>query len=201
LEREDWNRRYLDREHEHEPPAEPNRFVFAELAALAPGRALDLGCGMGRNAVWLAEGGWDVTAVDFSDVAVRRARRLAARRGVRVEWLRADLRNYAPPEGAFDLVLLAYVHLPREERRLVLRRAAAALAPGGTLLAVGHDLRNLTEGWGGPSNPDVLYTPDDLVADLEGLAIERAERVTRTVETDEGEAEAVDALVRAQRPA
>ena len=180
MEREDWNRRYLDRE--HEPAAEPNRFVFAELAALAPGRALDLGCGMGRNAVWLAEGGWDVTAVDFSDVAVRRARRLAARRGVRVEWLLADLRDYAPPEGAFDLVLLAYVHLPREERRLVLRRAAAALAPGGTLLVV-------------------LYTPDDLVADLEGLAIERAERVTRTVETDEGEAEAVDALVRAQRPA
>ena len=197
MEREDWNRRYLDRE--HEPPAEPNRFVLAELAALAPGRALDLGCGMGRNAVWLAEGGWDVTAVDFSDVAVRRARRLAARRGVRVEWLRADLRDYAPPEGAFDLVLLAYVHLPRVERRLVLRRAAAALAPGGTLLAVGHDLRNLTEGWGGPSNPDVLYTPDDLVADLEGLGIQRAERVTRTVETDEGEAEAVDALVRARR--
>lgn len=168
---------------------------------MGPGQALDLGCGAGRNAVWLAERSWNVTAVDFSQAGLAKARRLAESRGVRVEWLLADLLDYRPPADAFDLVLVLYVHLPGEERRLVLGRAAAALAPGGTLLVVGHDLSNLSEGYGGPRNPEVLFTPEDLAPELPGLVIERAERVRRPIPADGGEVEAIDALVRATRPA
>ena len=170
---------------------------MAEIEAMRPGRALDLACGAGRNAVWLAEHGWLVTAVDFSEVALAQARERARRRGVDVEWVAADLREYAPPEGAFDLVLVLYLHLPAGERRPVLSHAAAAVAPSGTLLLVGHDLANLGTGARGPSDPALLYTTEDIAAELPGLVVEKAERVTRTVETDEGAVEAVDALVRA----
>jgi SAM-dependent methyltransferase len=171
-----------------------------EVEDLRPGRALDLGCGEGRNAVWLAQRGWRVTAVDFSEIALARARRLASSRSAAVEWVVADLRAYEPPAGAFDLVLYLYVHLPAPARRLVLRRAAAALAPGGALLVLGHDLANLTAGHGGPSDPAVLYTPAEIVTELPRLRIERAEQVARPVETEEGEAVAIDALVRAVAP-
>jgi len=178
---------------------EPNRFLVSELNGLAPGRALDLACGEGRNAVWLAQQGWQVTGVDFSAVALGKAEQLAASRGVEVEWVQADLLEYRPPV-AFDLVVVFYLQVPAAERRLILGRGAEALAPGGTLLVVGHDLVNLTEGHGGPKDPEVLYTPDDVVGDLTGLVVERAERVRRPVAVDGGEAVAIDALVRATRP-
>jgi hypothetical protein len=81
----------------------------------------------------------------------------------------------------------------------VLGRAAEAVAPGGTVLVIGHDLQNLNGGHGGPTDPRVLFSPDHVVADLVGLEVEKAVRVLRPVETDEGEREAIDALVRARR--
>jgi 2-polyprenyl-3-methyl-5-hydroxy-6-metoxy-1,4-benzoquinol methylase len=87
--RERWNRRWSGEERVHASTA-PSRFLVAEVAGLPPGAALDLGCGAGRNAVWLAEQGWRVTAVDFSDVALRMARALADERRVAVEWIEAD---------------------------------------------------------------------------------------------------------------
>jgi SAM-dependent methyltransferase len=192
VEREDWNRRFEERGLVH--GGEPDPTVVAEVEALPPGRALDLGCGQGRHAAWLAAKGWQVTAVDFSDVALATARAAEPE----VEWVQADLREYRPQEGAFDLVLYAFVQLPEHERRAVLARAAAALAPGGTLLVVGHDLLNLTEGWAGPSDPSVLFTPDDVVGELQGLAIERADRVRRPVTDEDGRSQVqVDAVVRA----
>jgi hypothetical protein len=116
---------------------------------------------------------------------------------VAVEWTLADVRDLVPDERAYDLVAVIYLHLPADERRLVLARAAAAVAPGGTLIVVGHDRTNLTEGVGGPRVPTVLFTPDDGAGELPGLRVERAERVHR--ETAEGTA--IDALVRARRPA
>lgn len=196
---EHWDRRYAGSDRVWS--AEPNVFVAREAADLPAGRALDLATGEGRNAVWLAERGWRVTAVDFSAAGLAKARREADGRGVAVDWIHADLLEYEPPARAFDLVVYAYLHLPAEERRAVLRRAADALAPGGTLLVVGHDLANVEHGWGGPQDPAVLFTPDDVVAELPGLEIERAERVIRHVVTDDdGEADAIDALVRARRP-
>ena len=180
----------------------PNRFLVEETAGLVPGRALDLACGEGRNALWLAEQGWRATGVDFSPVAIERGLRRAAERGLAVELLQADLLAYEPELQAFDLVVVFYLQLPAPERARALRTAASAVAPGGVLLVVGHDLLNLTEGVGGPKDPAVLFTPQDVVDDAcEGLVVEKALRVTRPVETGQGTRAAIDALVRARRPA
>jgi SAM-dependent methyltransferase len=170
------------------------------VAGLEPGRALDLACGEGRNAVWLAEQGWRTTGVDFSDVALAKAGRLAASRGVEVEWIVAAVLEHAPERRAFDLVAVLYLQLPDEELAQALRSAVEALAPGGTLIVLGHDTTNLTDGHGGPRDASVLFTPDDVVAELGGLEIERAEKVRRAVALDDCEATAVDAFVRARRP-
>jgi SAM-dependent methyltransferase len=191
---EEWNRRYADTELMWS--AGPNRFVEAELADLPAGRALDLAAGEGRNAIWLARRGWRVTAVDFSSVAIERGRRVAS--GVAVDWVVADALTWSPPDD-FDLVLVAYLQLAPPDLEAALARAAAAVAPGGTLLVVGHDLTNLTDGVGGPPYPDRLYTPDAVAAVVAagGLKVTRAERVRRPVD----DREAIDTLVRAVRPA
>lgn len=195
--RERWNRRWAgERAH---ASTTPSQFLIAEIADLPPGTALDLACGAGRNAVWLADQGWRVTAVDFSGVALRMARSLAAERRIEVEWVEADVVTWTPPSPAHDLVCVLYLQLPGLERRTVLARAAAAVRPGGTLLIVGHDRLNLTEGWGGPTQPDVLFTPDDVVAEIGDLRIEKAERVRRTADEPGVSREAIDALVRATR--
>jgi len=197
-----WDERYSGTEFEW--TTRPNQFVAAELAGLPPGRALDLAAGEGRNTVWLAERGWRVTAVDFSRVGLEKGRTLSAARGVdeaQVDWIVADLRDYKPERGAYDLVLIAYLQVGPSLRTTVLARAAAALAPGGTAFVVGHDLTNLIEGVGGPQDPDVLYTPEAVRAELPGLRVVQAERVHRTVERDGGTATAVDTVVRAVRGA
>ena len=195
---QDWDERYATTELVW--GAGPNRFLVAEVDGLLPGRALDLGCGEGRNAIWLAERGWEATGVDFSEIGLAKARRLASERGVEVAWVRADLLAYQPEEGAFDLVIVMYIHLPAAQLADVMKRAGAALAPGGTLLVVGHDLLNLSQGYGGPQNPEVLFTPADIERVLPGLGIERAERVLRPVAVDGREVTAIDALVRAKKP-
>ena len=194
--REDWNARYAQKELVW--TAEPNRLFAAEVGNLQPGRALDVACGEGRNAVWLAERGWQVTAVDFSDVALAKAAELAAARGVEVEWVLDDVVAYEP-EPVFDLVAVLYLQLPGDELAPALRRAAAALAPGGTLVVLGHDSANLVDGHGGPKDAAVLFTPDDVVSAIGDLVVERAETVERTVALDDGEAVALDAFVRARR--
>ncbi len=198
--RDEWNRRYAGRELLW--TAQANRFLVSEAEALEPGTALDLACGEGRNAVWLAERGWSVTGVDFAGVALAKAHELAAHRGVEAEWVEADLLSYRAGRR-FDLVLSFYLQLSAGERRPVLRAAGEAVAPGGTLLVVAHDRSNLEHGYGGPKDAGVLYSPGDVVADLDGtgLAVERASVVERPVETPDGERIALDLLVRAGRPA
>jgi SAM-dependent methyltransferase len=193
--REHWNRKYAEAESLWSTT--PNRFLVAEISDLEPGRALDLACGEGRNARWLAERGWTVTGVDFSDVAITRARELAVRDHLAVEFVCADLLDYEPESEGFDLVLMFYLQISAIERRIVLEKVPAALRAGGTFLLVGHDLTNMTDGVGGPSDPDLLYTPDDIVADLAALEIEKAERVLRDVA--DADRPAIDALVRARR--
>jgi SAM-dependent methyltransferase len=199
MDSEAWNRRYADRGLVW--TSEPSRFLVAEAAGLEPGRALDLASGEGRSAVWLAERGWRVTGVDFSEVGLEKAGALARARGVRAEWFTADLLEYTPERQAFDLVLVFYLQVPAAERRPIVRAAAGAVAPNGVFLLVAHDRRNLEHGHGGPQDPAVLYTAGDVVGDLEGagLKIERAETVKRPVQTPEGERVALDALVRARR--
>lgn len=138
--------------------------------------------------------------MDFSSVGLAKAEHLASVQGLNVEFVNADLLDWAPPPTTFDFVLVAYLHLPPPARQHVLAGVTRALAPGGTALVVGHDIANLKEGVGGPQDPTVLFCPEGIAAELEGLEIERAERVLRPVASEEGPRNAVDALVRARRP-
>ncbi|HWS45795.1 MAG TPA: class I SAM-dependent methyltransferase [Acidimicrobiia bacterium] len=197
----DWDARYAEHQMRHDRDGtlwgvEPNRFVARDLAGLPPGRALDLACGEGRNAIWLAERGWQVTAVDFSSVAIDRGRELAEHRGVTVDFVVADLLSWVPEPEHYDLVVLAYLQLPDDERRAVFGRAARAVAAGGTLYVLAHDSRNLRDGIGGPQEPAVLYTAGDVAADLPDFDIVRAGEELRPV--DGGTA--IDCLVVARRP-
>jgi len=203
MDREGWNARYAEGEFVWK--ADPNQFVVAETAGLHPGRALDLAAGEGRNAVWLAEQGWRVTAVDFSDLGIAKGRRLAEARGVEVEWAVADLMEYQPLPGAYDLVLVCYLQVPEAQRRHIVARAQEAVARGGTFLWIAHDLSNLEHGVGGPKHPAVLSGPEDIVSDLPDFEVRKAEVVERRVrqETEQGGVEeriALDTLVRAVRP-
>jgi SAM-dependent methyltransferase len=178
----------------------PNRFVEEQLAPLPPGRALDLACGEGRNAIWLASRGWKVTAVDFAGVAIEKGRRLAAAEGVEVDWVVADATRWRPDGDGFDVVLIAYLQLPGADRERALAGAAAAVAPGGTFLLVAHDRRNIADGYGGPQDPSVLYRADDVVAALDGFAVVSVGEVLRPVTLPDGTTvEAIDTLVRATR--
>lgn len=194
----DWDERYHTQELVW--GAAPNRWVEQELSGLAPGRALDVACGEGRNALWLAGLGWQVTAVDFSAAALEKARTLAAAQhtGSRVAWVQADATSYRPVTG-MDVALLCYLQLAAEQRRAAVRAAAASLDPGGTLLVVAHDSANLSRGTGGPQDASVLYTAADLVDDVDGagLFIERADAVARPVAG--AERPAIDVLFRARR--
>ncbi len=137
-----WNERYSTTELVWSEG--PNQFVEEIAGELAPGRALDLACGEGRNAIWLASQGWQVTGIDFSEAAIEKARRLSEAAGVVVEWQCANVVTFEPPATSFDLVLLSYLHLPSHEMIQVLASTTAALAPGGALLVVGHARENLT---------------------------------------------------------
>lgn len=186
-----WNARYAASDRVWS--AGPNQFVEAELEALAPGSAIDVAAGEGRNALWLAERGWAVTAVDYSDVAIERGRSHDPEG--RVDWVVTDVTGDPLPDG-LDLALISYLQLPRAQMREVWPRVAATLRPGGTFFLIGHDSSNLTEGTGGPQDPDHLYTADDVVAALGDLVeVQRAERVARV--TDAGTA--WDVLVRGVR--
>lgn len=196
-----WDERYATKEFVW--TTDPNQFLPPEVDGLAVGRALDVACGEGRNAVWLATQGWTVTGVDFSEVGLAKGGSLAEANHVDVEWIRADVTTWEQPEQ-FDLVVVFYLQIPGPQRRSAFGCAVRDLAPGGTLLIVGHDLVNLTEGVGGPQNPAVLYTPDDVRNDLldagvDDLVVDRAERVHRRVESDGEPVAAIDCLVRAHR--
>lgn len=187
-----WDERYAasDRVWSTAPNAEVERIV----GSWPPGRALDLGAGEGRHALWLASRGWRVTAVDFSTVGLGKGEAEATRRGLSVDWTVADVRSWHPPtRSAYDLVLAAYLHLSED----VLGRTTGWLAPGGALVVVGHALRNLAEGVGGPSDPELLHTVDGLRAAAAALDIERCEEFIRPTEGGD----AIDVALVARRPA
>ena len=134
-----WEERYRSRPEIWS--GRPNEQLVAEASGLEPGRALDAGCGEGGDAIWLAQRGWQVTAVDFSATAIERGRAQAAKLGVaeRISWVVADLAEWVPPSGA-DLATSHFLHVPPAARKAAFGRLADAVAPGGTLLVVGHDL-------------------------------------------------------------
>lgn len=193
-----WDQRYDGRDYVWTVTV--NRFVEAELAELTAGTAIDLGAGEGRNAVWLAQQGWAVTAVDFSAVGLDKARRLAGDHGVELTTVVADATAWEPSQPV-DLVLVAYLQLPPDARRTVLDHTRRWLRPGGRVVVIAHDRSNVADGYGGPPDPDVCYTVEETVAALDGLRVERGEVVRRPVDTEHGERVALDTLVVAVRPA
>ena len=192
MERHAWEERYSAPD--RKPLGEPNALVVEELAATPPGRALELATGEGRHALWLASRGWDVVAVDFSEVALRKAQAGARTNGHQVHFVVADVHTFPLPPARFDLVLATFFHPRPSERPALYPRLAEALAPGGTLLLVSYDKTNLAEGNKGPQDPDFLMDPPVLAAELDklGLHVARAEAVRVP--------EAVNAVIRAVKP-
>jgi thioredoxin reductase/SAM-dependent methyltransferase len=184
----------------------PNHVLVSELTdrpvAVDRGTALDLGCGAGADAIWLAQQGWAVTGVDISTAALEHGAAEADAAGVadRIEWRRHDLGDELP-DGSWDLVAAAYLHSPVQfQREQVLRRAAAAVAPGGTLLVIGH------QGHAAPEHEPpagvTFPTADDVLAalDLDGWTVERAEALE--VASPHGSSgHRIDNVVRLRRPA
>jgi SAM-dependent methyltransferase len=157
-------------------PEEPEGPFAAVVQDLLPGRALDLGCGPGRHAIWLARRGWSVVGIDESAVGLDVARRRAEAAGVTLELHQADIATWSPPADGFDLVILANIHPAPADRPSLFAHAAAAVAPGGHLLVLGHHLDEL--GHQGPPDPARLYTPERVRDALpNSLLIERLERV------------------------
>ena len=194
-----WDDRYRDRELVW--GSGPNALVAAETADLPPGRMLDLAGGEGRNAIHLAEQGWEAEVVEFSEVALAKARELAASRGVRIATTLTDV-TAAPALAPAELVLICHLQVPAAPYAAAVGHAASLVAPGGTLLVVVHDRDNLTRGVGGPPDAAVLPTVADSLAAIDGHGLEvlRAEQVLRRVETPDGPRDAVDHVVRAVRP-
>ncbi len=188
----EWDERYGE-SHRHWSVT-PNLFVADRLRLANPGRGLDLGAGEGRNAVWLASLGWAMTAVDFSSVAIERG----AADSDAVEFVVADVREWEP-DGDFDLILIAYIHLQAPDFEKVVRKAREWLTPSGELFLIGHDVSNVEDGHGGPQDPGILWDVDDICGWLDGMTIIEAQVVRRPVDTDQGRQYARDALVRARQ--
>jgi len=164
-----WDERYRSKDALWS--GEPNPHLVEEAADLPPGEALDIGAGEGADAIWLAERGWRVTGVDISAIAIERASGQATRAGVdiaaRISWLQHDLLAWEPPPDRFDLVSSQYLHLPSAPRQLLFDHLAAAVAPGGTLLIVGHHPSDMETTVRRPRLPDLFFTGDDIARRLD----------------------------------
>ena len=171
-----WDERYADaaRPWTRAPSPTVTAAVTAAVAGLHAGSAVDVATGTGRHALWLAEQGWQVTAVDLSAVGITQGRARAETRGLAIDWRVADALDWSPPAPP-DLVLAAHVQLGVDG----FRRCAGWLAPGGRLVVVGHALRNLIDGVHGPRDPALLHTSDALREAARRLEVERLQEVLR----------------------
>ena len=175
--------------------ADPNQFLPLAVTDLPVGKSLDLACGEGRNAIWLASQGWDSTAVDFSDVGLKKGQAIAENEGLTVNWVLSDVLTYHPDER-FDLIIIFYVHLPSDQLDVIFKTSRELLAPGGKIVGVGHALRNLTDGVGGPQHPSILWEVSSMQDRLDGLDAVVVDERTR--ETEAGTA--VDVYLEATAP-
>lgn len=175
MDAQQWDERYAQA---RQWSAEPNVLAAELIEPLPAGRALDLAAGEGRMALWLAARGWQVDALDFSDVGLDRGRQ-AAPPGATVTWRVADAVTADLGNSAFDLVMVLYLHLPRHVISGVLQRAGAAVRPGGRLLLLGHDRANLDHGVGGPQDSDVLWDTDLLAEATDGFRYDRLGQIRR----------------------
>lgn len=199
-----WEERYSSRDAVWS--GRPNPQLTAETGGLRPGTALDAGCGEGGDALWLAAQGWQVTAVDFAAAALRRgaaqAETLGADTAGRIDWVQADLTTWEPPKGTFDLVSTHFLHPPAADRGQIFARLADAVAPGGSLLIVGHHPWDMHTTMHRVAVPELFFTAEDIVPTLDPAqwTIVTAEARPRTAVDPEGQTITIkDAVVRAQR--
>ncbi|MHA7275240.1 class I SAM-dependent methyltransferase [Arthrobacter sp. Hz1] len=182
---------------------QPNPQLVTEVADLTPGTALDVGSGEGADAIWLARHGWTVTAVDISQVALTRGATHAATdeaSAARITWTRQDLLQWAPPEFSFDLISAQFMHLPKEEREPLFTRLAAAVAPGGTLLIVGHHPTDMESGAHRPPRTDLFYTAEEIALLLDPAQWEIATESRERTQNHDGASLTIhDTVLRAHR--
>lgn len=174
-----WDERYSEPGYTY--GTEPNEFVAAMAGRIPPGRILSLAEGEGRNAVYLASLGYQVTGVDGSDVGLRKARELAAERGVTITTIQADLSTFEIEENQWDGIVASYCHLPSAIRTPLFRAAVRGLKPGGVFVLEAYSKEQLSYGTGGPQSPDMLMSLDDLTQELAGLEFVHAVTVVRDV--------------------
>jgi SAM-dependent methyltransferase len=174
-----WDERYSSSEYAY--GTEPNDFLVAAHRKLPPGKVLCLAEGEGRNAVWLAQQGFSVTAVDAAGAGLEKARRLAAERSVSITTIHADLAHYRIEPGAWDGVVSIFCHLPPPLRAQVHRQVVEGLRPGGVLLLEAYTPRQLQFATGGPPVADLTMELETLRRELAGLDLVRAEELEREV--------------------
>lgn len=184
----------------------PNRHLIGEASQLTPGTALDVGCGEGADAIWLAQRGWKVTAVDLSTVALQRAAAHAAQAGTEIaghiDWRHADLTAWDPGAARYDLVSAQYMQLLPGPRETLFRRLAASVRPGGSLLIVGHHPSDQQTTMPRPHLPELYFTGDDIIAYLDAGQWEVISNTAapRPVTDPEGRAVTIhDTVLRARR--
>ncbi len=196
-----WDARYDERP--LLPTIDPHPWLADLTADLPPGRALEYAAGESRNSLWLVARGWRAHAVDFSGVALARARQLAAEHlgdaATRFTTEQADVFTVQPVD-AYDLVIIGFLHLPPAGRRTFMRQAAAALRSDGRLLVLAHHPDNLREGIGGPRDITVHYTAADVLEDVADLGL-IAEVAERRVQTFDDGLRQIDTVVLLRRPA
>ena len=193
-----WNERYGQRGAVW--GVEPNQFVADRLDGLPPSRVLDLGSGQGRNAIWLAQQGHEVTAVDVSDVATAQGADMAAAVGVTVDFVAADIEAWEPDVESFDVVVLAYFQAPEAARTAIHHKAVRALTPGGRVLVVAHHRDNLEHGIGGPPMIEVLFDEAGVADDFAGFEILENTKVMRHIEKGDVVGDALDLVFLAVKP-
>jgi SAM-dependent methyltransferase len=195
---EGWDQRYASLEQVWS--GRPNTALLSEVAALPPGRALDVGCGEGADAVWLAARGWAVTALDVSQVALQRAARHGEQAGVVVRWVQAGLVEAGLPPGTFDLVSAQYPALRRTDHHDAERCLLAAVAPGGTLLVVHHAALDVEQARAHGFDPADYVDPAGVAALLDDTwRIDVDETRPREVTSGAGAHHTLDVVLRATR--
>lgn len=184
-----WNERYAADDYVY--GTEPNEFLKAELPKLKPGRILFPGEGEGRNAVFAAQSGWDVTAFDSSFEGKAKAARLAAARGVSVNYILASYDEVEFAEESFDCLVFIYTHMPAATRREYHQRFLKWLKPGGKVILEGFSKDQIRNNTGGPKDVDMLWSDEELQGDfaaLQKLNIEELETELREGDFHKGKA-------------